>query len=142
MGRREVIRVGCMNVRGVNEDLKREEVGLMFEEKRLDVLGLTETKLKGKREMEFGKYKGMISGVNERVRAREGVGIVMKKEVWDKVRVCSQVSARIMWVKVKFGGEMWVFICAYAPVNLSLIHISEPTRLLSISYAVFCLKKK
>ena len=25
--------------------------------------------------------------------------------------------------------------------NLSLIHISEPTRLLSISYAVFCLKK-
>src|SRR5678816_4776900 len=27
-------------------------------------------------------------------------------------------------------------------VPLSLIHISEPTRLLSISYAVFCLKKK
>eukprot|EP00658_Telonema_sp_P-2_P001038 TRINITY_DN10387_c0_g1_i2.p1 TRINITY_DN10387_c0_g1~~TRINITY_DN10387_c0_g1_i2.p1 ORF type:complete len:145 (+),score=44.64 TRINITY_DN10387_c0_g1_i2:72-506(+) len=30
---------------------------------------------------------------------------------------------------------------ANVPV-LSLIHISEPTRLLSISYAVFCLKKK
>eukprot|EP00658_Telonema_sp_P-2_P059839 TRINITY_DN4893_c0_g1_i4.p1 TRINITY_DN4893_c0_g1~~TRINITY_DN4893_c0_g1_i4.p1 ORF type:complete len:299 (+),score=95.38 TRINITY_DN4893_c0_g1_i4:46-942(+) len=28
------------------------------------------------------------------------------------------------------------------PLYLSLIHISEPTRLLSISYAVFCLKKK
>eukprot|EP00658_Telonema_sp_P-2_P084808 TRINITY_DN9517_c0_g1_i3.p1 TRINITY_DN9517_c0_g1~~TRINITY_DN9517_c0_g1_i3.p1 ORF type:complete len:102 (+),score=16.77 TRINITY_DN9517_c0_g1_i3:99-404(+) len=28
------------------------------------------------------------------------------------------------------------------PLKLSLIHISEPTRLLSISYAVFCLKKK
>src|SRR5678816_444958 len=28
------------------------------------------------------------------------------------------------------------------PLGLSLIHISEPTRLLSISYAVFCLKKK
>src|SRR5665254_20148 len=27
-------------------------------------------------------------------------------------------------------------------LRLSLIHISEPTRLLSISYAVFCLKKK
>ena len=27
-------------------------------------------------------------------------------------------------------------------IYLSLIHISEPTRLLSISYAVFCLKKK
>ena len=29
-----------------------------------------------------------------------------------------------------------------ASLYLSLIHISEPTRLLSISYAVFCLKKK
>src|SRR5678816_1381793 len=29
-----------------------------------------------------------------------------------------------------------------ACLGLSLIHISEPTRLLSISYAVFCLKKK
>src|SRR5678815_5918227 len=27
-------------------------------------------------------------------------------------------------------------------LSLSLIHISEPTRLLSISYVVFCLKKK
>src|SRR5678815_4941644 len=27
-------------------------------------------------------------------------------------------------------------------LDLSLIHISEPTRLLRISYAVFCLKKK
>ena len=28
------------------------------------------------------------------------------------------------------------------PIYLSLIHISEPTRLGMISYAVFCLKKK
>ena len=27
-------------------------------------------------------------------------------------------------------------------INLSLIHISEPTRQAEISYAVFCLKKK
>eukprot|EP00658_Telonema_sp_P-2_P018784 TRINITY_DN17359_c0_g1_i3.p1 TRINITY_DN17359_c0_g1~~TRINITY_DN17359_c0_g1_i3.p1 ORF type:complete len:222 (-),score=50.74 TRINITY_DN17359_c0_g1_i3:3-668(-) len=30
----------------------------------------------------------------------------------------------------------------FSQMYLSLIHISEPTRLLSISYAVFCLKKK
>src|SRR5664279_1767463 len=29
-----------------------------------------------------------------------------------------------------------------APIYLSLIHISEPTRRTPISYAVFCLKKK
>src|SRR5678815_1987894 len=35
-----------------------------------------------------------------------------------------------------------LFIPIQAQYLLSLIHISEPTRLLSISYAVFCLKKK
>src|SRR5678815_5171810 len=39
----------------------------------------------------------------------------------------------------------WVVASAFdypGDQTLSLIHISEPTRLLSISYAVFCLKKK
>eukprot|EP00658_Telonema_sp_P-2_P076686 TRINITY_DN675_c0_g1_i9.p2 TRINITY_DN675_c0_g1~~TRINITY_DN675_c0_g1_i9.p2 ORF type:complete len:125 (-),score=36.77 TRINITY_DN675_c0_g1_i9:80-454(-) len=36
----------------------------------------------------------------------------------------------------------WVGADLEQGMYLSLIHISEPTRLLSISYAVFCLKKK
>ena len=40
-------------------------------------------------------------------------------------------------------SDLPVFRVYPNPVSdLSLIHISEPTRLLSISYAVFCLKKK
>src|SRR5678815_1627962 len=38
----------------------------------------------------------------------------------------------------RFGLELAV---RDVVIRLSLIHISEPTRLLSISYAVFCLKK-
>eukprot|EP00658_Telonema_sp_P-2_P025497 TRINITY_DN20272_c0_g1_i2.p1 TRINITY_DN20272_c0_g1~~TRINITY_DN20272_c0_g1_i2.p1 ORF type:complete len:190 (-),score=33.85 TRINITY_DN20272_c0_g1_i2:40-609(-) len=38
--------------------------------------------------------------------------------------------------------EMSTMEYLLTPHTLSLIHISEPTRLLSISYAVFCLKKK
>eukprot|EP00658_Telonema_sp_P-2_P074945 TRINITY_DN6429_c0_g1_i3.p1 TRINITY_DN6429_c0_g1~~TRINITY_DN6429_c0_g1_i3.p1 ORF type:complete len:147 (+),score=21.68 TRINITY_DN6429_c0_g1_i3:473-913(+) len=49
-----------------------------------------------------------------------------------------------------WAGEVWnqcpIHATVLSPVlcvdTLSLIHISEPTRLLSISYAVFCLKKK
>eukprot|EP00658_Telonema_sp_P-2_P012060 TRINITY_DN145_c0_g1_i17.p2 TRINITY_DN145_c0_g1~~TRINITY_DN145_c0_g1_i17.p2 ORF type:complete len:116 (-),score=80.39 TRINITY_DN145_c0_g1_i17:5-304(-) len=37
------------------------------------------------------------------------------------------------WIRLRTGNTIRY---------LSLIHISEPTRLLSISYAVFCLKKK
>ena len=39
------------------------------------------------------------------------------------------------------AGATAAFFCVPL-MALSLIHISEPTRLLSISYAVFCLKKK
>ena len=37
------------------------------------------------------------------------------------------------------GNDVFVH---YSGLNLSLIHISEPTRQAEISYAVFCLKKK
>src|SRR5678816_4759074 len=47
------------------------------------------------------------------------------------------VAAGVMYLT---GGRN---VFAIEPeTGLSLIHISEPTRLLSISYAVFCLKKK
>ena len=39
-------------------------------------------------------------------------------------------------------GDLFEITPAEPYTSCSLIHISEPTRLLSISYAVFCLKKK
>src|SRR5450759_5466954 len=49
-------------------------------------------------------------------------------------------STTILWGLQRSGNEHQVFhdLCQ----GLSLIHISEPTRLGMISYAVFCLKKK
>ena len=48
-------------------------------------------------------------------------------------------SAQAQTETHKNGGNKGRELCLY---RLSLIHISEPTRLLSISYAVFCLNKK
>eukprot|EP00658_Telonema_sp_P-2_P069315 TRINITY_DN5847_c0_g1_i1.p1 TRINITY_DN5847_c0_g1~~TRINITY_DN5847_c0_g1_i1.p1 ORF type:complete len:240 (-),score=13.24 TRINITY_DN5847_c0_g1_i1:67-744(-) len=54
----------------------------------------------------------------------------------------------MMWTifcpKALFDAAIWAVTITQAVIvqYLSLIHISEPTRLLSISYAVFCLKKK
>src|SRR5674536_65430 len=54
----------------------------------------------------------------------------------------NQKTEKTNWTAFIFGSFAglvpWIVIFMY----LSLIHISEPTRLLSISYAVFCLKKK
>src|SRR5450759_3634362 len=46
--------------------------------------------------------------------------------------------ARVVITGISDGGDMAVF----AACAMSLIHISEPTRLGMNSYAVFCLKKK
>src|SRR5678816_2017607 len=47
------------------------------------------------------------------------------------------------WVFNKFEHRMHLTrVGTIVIIMLSLIHISEPTRLLSISYAVFCLKTK
>ena len=40
-----VLRMGTLNVRGCNEVEKKYKIGLMFEECKLDILVLSETKL-------------------------------------------------------------------------------------------------
>src|SRR5678815_1323628 len=45
------------------------------------------------------------------------------------------------WVTRQYVADSLDLGDIKSPMDLSLIHISEPTRLLSNSYAVFCLKK-
>src|SRR5678816_1679135 len=95
-----------------------------------------------------------------------GDKVISKEEVMGRVRKLkngkSAVIDEITGEMIKNEGEMvidWIWkLCNKAfiegivprdwrkavivPLYLSLIHISEPTRLLSISYAVSCLKKK
>eukprot|EP00658_Telonema_sp_P-2_P040704 TRINITY_DN29101_c0_g1_i1.p1 TRINITY_DN29101_c0_g1~~TRINITY_DN29101_c0_g1_i1.p1 ORF type:complete len:206 (-),score=32.21 TRINITY_DN29101_c0_g1_i1:73-690(-) len=54
----------------------------------------------------------------------------------------SQMSSMFDVMKLQAAWKPMLYIFSYNMFQLSLIHISEPTRLLSISYAVFCLKKK
>ena len=61
--------------------------------------------------------------------------------IWEQIFVPLCAAVCILF----FGTKMHAVAAktGYVTVqDLSLIHISEPTRLLSISYAVFCLKKK
>jgi exonuclease III len=74
-------RVGCLNVRGCGNEVKREQIGRVLIDRKMDVMVLSETKLKGKGEIKFGEVKGVKSGVSERVRAREGVAILLRKEL-------------------------------------------------------------
>ena len=58
---------------------------------------------------------------------------------------CSDVQTRWAdWIldHAKPGDSVLIHGFWLSHLNLSLIHISEPTRRYAISYAVFCLKKK
>src|SRR5660397_257228 len=67
---------------------------------------------------------------------------LLKHDVTDESLVASWADeldySRVFPLVAQVGDE----IVADATLHLSLIHISEPTRLRRISYAVFCLKKK
>ena len=109
------LRFGSFNVRGCGTDeSKREETGSMFVRRKMDVLALSETKLRGKGECKFGSVIGRFSGV-KRGRGREGVAILVSEEIGKRVVEWKEVSSRIMWMKVKLGKEMWVFVSAYGP---------------------------
>ena len=47
------LRVGCLNVRRCCEVEKMDGIGLMFEEKTLNAVGLSETKIRGERRIGY-----------------------------------------------------------------------------------------
>ena len=55
------LRVGSLNVHGCGAEGKMEEIGRLFDSRKMDVLALSETKLKGKGEVMSGGVWGRYS---------------------------------------------------------------------------------
>ena len=109
------LKLGMLNVRGCSTtESKRCEIGDKFLERKMDVLALCETKMKGKGEITFGDVVGRGSGV-ERGRAREGVALILSEWMLERVVEWKEVSSRLMWVRVRIGRECWAFVSAYGP---------------------------
>ncbi len=76
-------KLGCLNVCGWRNQLeKRCAIDDIIHGRGLDVMALSETKLKGLAEERFGTFKGVKSGVSERRCAREDTAVVLKDELW------------------------------------------------------------
>eukprot|EP00658_Telonema_sp_P-2_P055767 TRINITY_DN44328_c0_g1_i1.p1 TRINITY_DN44328_c0_g1~~TRINITY_DN44328_c0_g1_i1.p1 ORF type:complete len:386 (-),score=116.58 TRINITY_DN44328_c0_g1_i1:36-1193(-) len=86
----------------------------------------------------LGKYVGEILPhlqAKERARKRANEVALMPRRKSDR-------TAMLERKQIEEAKQAEVVRENQMQKELSLIHISEPTRLLSISYAVFCLKKK
>src|SRR5660398_248280 len=73
------------------------------------------------------------------LRASGGVARMADPE---KIAEIQETFSVPVMAKARIGHFAEAQILDALEVDLSLIHISEPTRLRRISYAVFCLKKK
>ena len=84
------------NVRGINGTAKREELVDLFRKGKFEMLGLTETKLKGNGEVSWCGVNGIIAGVQEMERARERVANMIN-DVWQSAVIdFGYVSSRIL----------------------------------------------
>eukprot|EP00658_Telonema_sp_P-2_P071211 TRINITY_DN60515_c0_g1_i2.p1 TRINITY_DN60515_c0_g1~~TRINITY_DN60515_c0_g1_i2.p1 ORF type:complete len:286 (+),score=36.93 TRINITY_DN60515_c0_g1_i2:46-903(+) len=97
-------------------------------------------------------YRSEDSYERRKMRDAAAAGEQEDAEKADPYGICDYIRDKNFWpthrvfIDQEAFGECdshWQSIFHWAQWHsLSLIHISEPTRLLSISYAVFCLKKK
>ena len=108
------LRLGTLNVRSLNG--KESQVYECARKYRMDVLGLSEVKMKGEGMEKWGEYTYMWSGVR-RGRAREGVGVIVSDRIMELVRGYEWVSSRLMWMKVKIGVCKLRLVIMYAPTN-------------------------
>ena len=105
----------CLNVKGCNAVEKRDEIGSMFEEWRLDILSLSETKLTGEEELSFGGVRGFKSEVGRKGNMREGVAILLNECVWICVKEIRRINSGIMYVGICIKKEFWTVIVVYDP---------------------------
>ena len=129
--RAECMRMVAMNVNGMGDERKRHEIVEFFKEKKIDVLAVSETHMKGNglwmsengenSKLWEGLEGGVCwSGLNEEYKGRvkEGCAILMSHRVACSVNEHGWRGSRIVWVKGKIGMIKYAWVCVYAPVNL------------------------
>nr|GFA50475.1 cleavage/polyadenylation specificity factor, 25kDa subunit [Tanacetum cinerariifolium] len=109
------IRVGSWNVGSLTG--KRLELADALERHKLDIVCFQKTKWKGSSNIEGNGYKLWYSGSPT---TRNGVGVILKACLKDKVVHVIRCSDRIITLTLVIDGEKVNVICAYAPqVGLS-----------------------
>src|SRR5450756_996701 len=114
-------------------------------------MGLLRTMYTGLR-LQINEAKSAVGSAFGRKFLGYALWVAKGKEVKCKVaeKPLQNFKARIRKLTRRSGGrsmeqvveKLRPYVLGWKAYFLSLIHISEPTRLGMISYAVFCLKKK
>ena len=92
------------------------EIGLVNEVKnyKIDILGITETKKKGQGTDNLGSHTLVFSGVNRNERARAGVALLLKNNLYE---LCdfNYINERLIEANIEFRSKNIKLIVGYGP---------------------------
>ena len=117
-GRRSLIRVDTLNIGTMTGS--RGELADMMERRNVDILCLqSETKWKSSKARDVGGgCKLLYNGADER---KNGIRIVLRKELAEGVLEVKRVSDRLMAMKLEVKGSILNIVSTYSPqVNNSM----------------------
>lgn len=118
-------KIGTWNVRGING--KEDELNEEFEKVGLDILGVTETKKKGKGETVLkGGHVLLYSGVDGKERAREGVGCIIEKKNLKYLKKWTGITERILKVTLEIEKHIeTTIVVAYGPNEDEVANVKD-----------------
>jgi len=105
------LKVGTLNVGTMTG--KSRELADVMERRKVDVLCVQETRWKGEKARCIGE--GCKLWYNGSDNKRNGVGIVLRKDLVDRVVEVERTSDRLMTMKLEVDGMLINIVSAYAP---------------------------
>jgi exonuclease III len=108
----DFIRIGTINVGTLNN--KQEEVVQMMIDKNIAIIGLAETRLKGKgRKIIHNNYELIYSGSQN--SKNSGVALIIEPSFAQHIEKTDAINERILTVTLNIKGKRTSFIQTYAP---------------------------
>lgn len=107
------LNIGTFNIRGGLKD-KTEKIVKEAESFNLDILALSDVRVKGQVLDSIGNYRVLLSGVNSG-DCKHGVGLLINKGF--KIKCLEFISERIMWVSLEFKDIVYRVVSVYSPCN-------------------------
>ena len=112
---RPALKIGTWNIRSMFEAGKIHNTIKEMSRLRIDVMGISEMRWPGNGECQIGDHIVYYAG-NEDRNHRQGVGLIIKKELKPSIISCLPYSDRVILLKIRGN-----------PFNINLIQVYAPT---------------
>ncbi|PKY33931.1 DNase I-like protein [Rhizophagus irregularis] len=102
------LKIGCINVRGMNDNVKQGEIRKFLGKEKWDIAVISETKLKESKGryiyMDWNAYECINSSYNND-NTKNGIIILLKKEINDRRYTIEKINGYAIKVDILFRGS-------------------------------------